>query len=165
MTLRPFGWIPPISGMAAETRRPWRSDSRLTAMPGAGTPKHKNITSAELVRSSFRLRIESGVDSSRNPGLFELPGSRIESGMTTKNKYPEEVFCSIFVFKPDIVATHPKGRTSKNIGAVKAGSNDWWSGRRRRRPPATRPEFGGVYLTEGFLFRTLSWPKKRRDGQ
>ena len=35
--------------------------------------------------------------------MFELPGSRIESGMTTKNKYPKAVFDFVFVLnKPEI---------------------------------------------------------------
>ena len=36
---------------------------------------------------------------SRNPGQFELPGSRIESGMTPKNKYSKLVLNFIFVLK------------------------------------------------------------------
>ena len=40
-------------------------------------------------------RLESGVESSRNPVLVELPRSRIESGMTTKNKYPKAVFAGM----------------------------------------------------------------------
>src|SRR4030042_4206016 len=65
-------------------------------------------------RSSLGKCRHSG--ESRNPGFFELPGSRIESGMTKKNKYLKAAFDFISILSCHLSwPPTQKGQTTKNI--------------------------------------------------